>query len=184
MSTLPRLLNVDDLEMIPDDGKRYELIAGELTVSPAPSQSHQWLHARLMLLIGNHVVGRGLGEIYSAPVDVRFSPVDQVQPDLLVLFNEQAGIYRGSTVSGAPDLVVEIISPSSRTYDEAVKFGLYERNGVPEYWIADPIANTIRQFVLRNERYVENAPLGGILRSVAIPDLTIDLATFFAELEW
>jgi Uma2 family endonuclease len=183
MSTLHRLYTVDDLETFPDDGLRYEIIGGELIVSPSPSKRHQRMEMRLSYLLVDQVELRGIGWVYSSPVDVRFSPSDQVQPDLLVLLAEHDEMYRGNTIHGAPDLVIEIVSPGSQNRDREVKFGLYERNGVPEYWLADPMAGTIRQYALRAGRYEEVAQEGGLLRSTAIPGLVIDVPALSAVLD-
>jgi Uma2 family endonuclease len=124
-----------------------------------------------------------LGQVLFAPVDVRFSDRDQVQPDLLFIRGERLDIYQGHTVQGAPDLVVEIVSPSDRSFDEVRKRALYEANGVPEYWIVDPKARTLRLLVLTEGRYVEAAPRDGRLRSTVLPDLVVDPAALFAGLD-
>jgi len=111
------LLTAGDLDQFPDDGKRREIIAGELYVTPAPAKPHQQLAGHLYVVPYNAVVLNELGEVYFAPVDVRFSESDQVLPDLVVLLHERRGIYRGNTVYGAPDIVVEILSPSNRSVD-------------------------------------------------------------------
>lgn len=183
MTALGRLLTVDDLETIPSDGKRYEIIGGELIVSPAPSERHQYLQMELAALLRDHVRQGRLGRTYVAPVDVRLSAIDQVQPDIVVLLNERRHIYTANVMHGPPDLAVEIISPSSRVTDPTVKFRLYEQHGVREYWLVDPDARTFRLFVLREGRYDEARAEGVALHSTVLPGLTIDTAALFAELE-
>src|SRR5680860_1564 len=98
MSVTTRLLTVDDLDQFPDDGKRREIIAGELYVTPAPARQHQELAVQLCYLLYQAVELTGWGKVFFAPVDVRFSAHHQVQPDLLVIRKERMGSYRGNTV--------------------------------------------------------------------------------------
>src|SRR4051794_24867571 len=106
MSTMLIKLTADDLNDFPNDGKRYEIIDGDLTVSPSPNKYHQRLLSKLHRMIRNDVEEREVGWVYVAPVDVRFFDSDQVQPDLLVLLSERdASVYRGHIVFGAPDLI-------------------------------------------------------------------------------
>ncbi len=182
MSIKTRLLTVDELDQFPDDGKRREIIAGELYVSPAPAREHQKLAGQLFLLFHQAIELSGWGEVYFAPVDVRFSINDQVQPDLLVIRKERREIYRGNTVYGAPDVVVEILSPSNRTYDEVEKARLYAEASVPEYWILDPITHDFRMLTLIDGRHVPVTPEGGFFRSTVVPKLAVDPAALFASL--
>lgn len=183
MSVQTRPLTADDLDHFPDDGKRREIIAGELFVSPAPSIKHQELAGHLYYLLHQAVILTGWGKVYFAPVDVRFSTHDQVQPDLLVIRRERLEIGRGNTVHGAPDLVVEILSPSNRNYDEVEKARLYAEAGVPEYWIMDPMAHVCQMLTLVDGRYDPVTPDGGLLRSNVVPGLVVDPATLFARLK-
>ncbi len=182
MSIKTRLLTVDELDQFPDDGKRREIIAGELYVSPAPAREHQKLAIHLSYLLYQAIELSGWGEVYFAPVDVRFSAHDQVQPDLLVIRKERREIYRGNTVYGPPDIVVEILSPSNRTYDVVEKGRLYAAAGVPEYWILDPITREFRILALVEGRYVPVEPDGEVLRSTVVPGLAVDPAALFAKL--
>ncbi len=134
------------------------------------------------MLLYNAVLSTGLGHVYFAPVDVRFSGNDQVQPDLLVIRNERSGTYRGSTGHGASDIVVEILSPSNRSYDEERKARLYATASVPEYWILDPIAPDFRMLALTGAQYVPVTPEDGQLRSTVAPGLVINPAHLFALL--
>ncbi len=127
----------------PDD-ERYELLGGELSMVPAPSLGHQRVDTRLGALLHLFVQERGLGEVFHAPCDVVLSEVDVVQPDLLFVSNARAHIlFSGANVQGAPDLVVEILSPSTAERDRTRKRALYARYGVPEYWLVDPDSRTI-----------------------------------------
>jgi Uma2 family endonuclease len=183
MPITTELLTYKDLEQVPDDGLRYEIIDGELYVAAAPAKLHQRLSRRLLLVINTAVETGGWGEVFYAPVDVRFSVHSQVQPDILFIRRERAGIYRGNTVYEPPDLLVEILSPSNRSYDEKIKRELYERMGVPELLIADPDTPALRLFVLRDGRYVEVEPdADGRLHSTVVPGLVFDPATLLANL--
>lgn len=183
MSATTRQLSVVDLETIPDDGYRYELIEGALTVSPAPSRAHQTILQELSFRLHSWVRGGRIGRVFTAPVDVRFSAIDQVQPDLLVLLGDNLTNYRGNTVLGAPDLVVEIISPSSRRHDSVSKFALYAAHGVKEYWLADADQRWLRFYTLRDGVYEEILPVAGQLASIVLPGFTVDIELLFATLD-
>ncbi len=184
MSVQTCLLTYDDLLMTPDDGNRYEIIDGELLVAPSPDPEHQGYSVELTLLIGAHIRQHRLGRFFHAPLDVRLSPHDIVQPDLIFIRSDRLRIYRRrGVVEGAPDLAVEIISPSSRTIDPGRKFDLYQRAGVPEYWLVDPLRRTVRIFTLVDKRYVEVEPANERLASIVIPGLVVDPAALFAELD-
>ena len=136
-----------DYEKTSDD-ERYELIDGELiAMAPAPDRDHQGILVTLALLIGNFLARVDLGRLYVAPRDVYLTDTDIVQPDLLFISNERLEIDTRSHVRGAPDLVVEIRSPSTANRDWTVKRQLYSQHGVWEYWIIDPEARTITAMV-------------------------------------
>lgn len=183
MQALPKLITVDDLEAFPDDGMRYEIIGGVLSMSPAPLKRHQRLLGRLFLTFNQAVEASGAGEVFFSPVDVRFSRYDQVQPDLIFIRAERAEIYPTNTVFGAPDIVVEVISPSNKSYDEVSKFNLFERHGVPEYWIIDPEKKTIRQFVLIGDRYTACSPADAGFASTVLPGLVIEPSQLFRDID-
>jgi Uma2 family endonuclease len=183
MSTAVRLLTYDDLCQTPDDGKRYEIIGGELIVAPAPNVSHQdvvsYLHGSIWRYLQQ--LPQPLGKIYTGPLDVRLSPHDIVEPDLLFIRQDRLDILdSGSYAMGPPDLVVEVISPSSRKTDPGAKLRLYARSGIPEYWLVDPATRKFQLFVLREGRYEESPPEDGLLRSEVITGLALDPAALFA----
>ena len=139
---------LEDYKHTPDD-KRYELLDGELIMAPAPNLGHQRIDMNLGSSLHAFVKERGLGEVLSAPCDVVLSNTDVVQPDLLFVSREREHILLGGeNVLGAPDLVVEILSPSTAGRDRTVKSALYARHGVSEYWLADPEARTIMVMLL------------------------------------
>jgi Uma2 family endonuclease len=131
-----------------------------------------------MLLL--HVTANDLGEVYHAPVDVRLSPHDIVEPDLIFLSRGRTTIYEDRIVEGAPDLVIEILSPSTRRRDLGLKLALYARAGVREYWVADPEARTLVIYALTEQGgYQLIEPVNGELRSTVLPDLDIKLDALF-----
>ena len=152
MATPAKKLTWDDYLLFPDDGKRHELIDGVHYVTASPVLRHQAILGNLHLLLGPLVRERELGQVYFAPLDVILSDVDVVEPDLLFVRSERAEIIE-QWVRGAPDLVVEILSPSTRRRDERLKRDLYERRGVDEYWIVDPEAETVKVYHLVDGAY-------------------------------
>lgn len=182
MSVAIRPLTYEDLIQIPEDGKRYEIIGGELVVSAAPMKKHQKLSKRLADILYEREKA-GVGEMYYAPVDVRLATNGIVQPDLLFIKQARLGIYHASgLVEGVPDLVVEILSPSTRGVDLVRKAALYAREGVPEYWVADPDAAALTVYTLRDGQYEPVPAEPGTARSGVLPGLVVDLAALFADL--
>lgn len=183
MSILAPIVTADELNEFPNDGKRREVVGGVLHVSPAPSQEHQEVRGQLYFQMRQLVETHKYGKVYFAPVDVRFSALDLVQPDLIFIRRARRRIYKDNTVFGPPDIIMEVISPSSRSYDRAEKAKLYEANGVPEYWTFEPIRHEVYPLVLVNGAYVEIQPENGVHRSTVLPDLVIDPAVLFADLD-
>ena len=143
----PRIkLTYEDYRDTPEDA-RYELIDGELILAAAPRTTHQRLQFDFGLLVGQFVKDGDLGQVFAAPTDVVLSETDVVQPDLIFISKERAHIIAEEAVFGAPDLVIEILSPSTAARDMGCKRDLYERHGVKEYWMAD--VNSVWIRVLR-----------------------------------
>ncbi|MGH2531083.1 MAG: Uma2 family endonuclease [Thermomicrobiales bacterium] len=181
MSVAVRPLTYDTLLDMPDDGNRYEIIGGELFVTAAPAEPHQWASIRLVSNLHVHVDANGLGQVYHAPVDVRLGPHNIVQPDIIFIRRERRHLYQGSIFEGPPDLVVEIFSPSTRRRDETIKLALYARSGVREYWMVDTDARSIIMFVLSQDGgYQRVEPVGGTVRSTVVPGFEVDVNAFFA----
>jgi Uma2 family endonuclease len=131
-------LTYDDFCLLPEDGKRREIIEGELFVTPSPVTPHQRAIIRLSSRLWHFVDSHHLGEVFSAPLDVVFSEHDVVEPDLLYISNARAGVLTNKNVQGAPDLVVEVLSEGTEKRDRTIKLKLYAKFGVDEYWIIDP----------------------------------------------
>jgi Uma2 family endonuclease len=134
-----RPLTYDDLLDMPDDGQRYEIIGGELFVSPPPTWGHQQVIGRLFEVLRDYARETNGGRVVFAPFGVLLGRHDAVEPDLIFLSADRPKVpNEDNTIDYPPDLVVEVISPSSRRKDRVAKMALYARTGVPEYWIADP----------------------------------------------
>lgn len=137
-------LTYADFLLFPDDGKRHELIDGDHYVTPCPNFRHQRLLGRLFFAFAEHLrADPSLGEVCFAPFDVVFSDWDVVEPDLIFVAGDQLGILTEKNIVGAPALLVEILSPSTRKRDQQIKRHLFERSGVREYWMVDPDRNAI-----------------------------------------
>lgn len=167
---------------LPDDGNRYEMIDGVLYMPPAPSEGHQSTSALITTHLMIHVQFTGLGRVYHAPFDVELAPNAVVQPDVIVVLQANRGIITPSRIIGAPDLVVEIASPSTATYDRSKKLTTYEQAGVGEYWIVDPVARTIEVLLLEANGYQSTGVWGGVslLPSRVAPGLPVQVQQFFA----
>ena len=137
----------EDYLSAPED-ERYELLDGALVMIPAPGEPHQrvsiWLGWKLLQFVAEN----RLGEVYPAPFDVVLSNWDVVQPDLIFVSHARAPIITPANLQGAPDLVVEILSPSTAERDKTFKYALYAEHGVGEYWIVDTDAKTITVLLL------------------------------------
>ncbi|HEX8358635.1 MAG TPA: Uma2 family endonuclease [Longimicrobium sp.] len=126
-----------EFERLPDDGNRYEVIAGELVVSPSPRPKHQRALVRLTSALEDFTQEHGIGEVYIGPIDVIFGDGDYLEPDLAFVRRERAEIVSERGIEGAPDLVVEVISPSTALRDRGIKRERYALYGVPLYWVVD-----------------------------------------------
>lgn len=155
--------------LLPEDGKRYEAIDGELYVTPAPSLRHQWISAELQAALRRLLVEPGHGRVFHAPIGVEFPDTEEgVQPDLVFVSNARSEILVPAGIRGAPDLVVEIGSPRTAERDRTIKRKLYDRQGIARYWFVDPEAEAVEIWDFeggRSEprRYTDRVPvhLGG-----------------------
>ena len=178
-------LTYDDFLLFPDDGRRHELIDGEHYVTPSPNTRHQRLVGRLFLVLANHVEQHpACGEVFVAPFDIVFTQFDIVEPDVLFVAGDQADIVTDKHVCGAPALVVEILSPGTRRVDEKIKYRLFERTGVREYWLVDPELDLVKVFRRAADgslpRVAElTADASDTLTTPLLPGCALPLATFF-----
>ena len=174
---------VEDYEALSDDGPRYELIDGELIEMPAPTPLHQAVQVHLASLLFFFVMQRKLGRVYVSPLDVQFAGMI-VQPDIVYVSSERAGVVTTQRLVGAPDLAVEILSPSTRSHDLATKHDIYRRHGVREYWTIDIQSRSATVWALVGDRYVEQRPdEQGQLVSTVLPGFTVDIIQVIAAVE-
>ena len=169
-----------DYRNTPGD-KRYELLDGDLVMTPAPGVRHQRVVRKLGTLLTLYVERRRAGEVFFSPCDVVLSDVDVVQPDLLFVSNERAHIITDENIQGAPDLVVEILSPSTAERDRTFKRSLYAKHGVQEYWLVDTDAKTVT-VLLRDSQGLAVVGMCGEGHTLASPTLagfTVDPAEIF-----
>ena len=173
-------LTYEDYAKTPDD-VRYELIGGELTPMPSPKWLHQLLLTRLLMPLYVFTHDRGLGEVVPAPMDVVLSDTDVVQPDVIFVSNERAHIITEDNIRGAPDLLVEILSPSTSERDRTVKRDLYARHGVREYWLVDPHAKSVTALMLVENRFALSGVYGEgqTLTSPTLEGFSLDLDELF-----
>ncbi len=147
-----------DYLQLPDNGMRYEVIGGNLYMSPAPRPKHQMIIGELFAAFRAFIKENKLGEMFVSPIDVILADLaTPVQPDILFIPTKDLDIVGEVNIKGVPELIVEIISPGNSAHDRHTKFKLYAQASVPEYWIVDGDAQTIDVFVLRGKAY---APLG------------------------
>lgn len=175
----------DDLLNFPDDGKRHEVIEGEHYVTPSPNTKHQAVSMNLTRAFILYLEHHRLGCLFAAPFDVVLSDLDVVEPDLLYISHERAATLTEQDVRGAPDLVVEIVSPRTRKTDEITKRKLYERFGVREYWVVDPDLDTIKVYTRVDEAFTRAAELstarGDALTTPLLPDFSVSLVDVFSS---
>ena len=172
----------EDYAQLPE-GAPYQLIDGELVMSPSPSTYHQHLVLRLGRALLNFAEEHQTGEVFVAPMDVYLSPEDTVQPDLIFIAQARRGIIGEQKIDGAPDLIVEILSPSTAYLDLTKKKRLYERHGVKEYWIVDPEQRTVEIFEHADGRFMQRARLveTGTAASTLLDGFEVDLADLFQQ---
>jgi len=176
-------LTYEDFLLFPDDGKRHELIDGEHYVTATPNVKHQTIVMNLGAMIWNYLKQRPVGRAFFVPMDIVLSDYDVVEPDLQFISRARQAILTKQNVRGAPDLVLEVGSPSTRKRDETIKRRLYERFGVSEYWVIDPELDTIKVYRRVDERFVRVAELslenGDVVTTPLLPGLEMPLSTIF-----
>jgi Uma2 family endonuclease len=135
----------EDYLRLPDDGQRYEVLRGELYVTPAPAYDHQFSVSRLNLFLGGFALERDLGVVLVAPFDIRLPRrlAEPVEPDLVFFRKGNEPRSGDKLFTGVPDLVIEVMSPKSRRVDQGTKMEIYQEAGIPEYWLVDPLSRTI-----------------------------------------
>jgi len=169
-----------DLLALPEDNLRREIIDGEMFVTPSPIANHQTILLNLAMGFRDYLKRRPIGKVFVAPLDVIFSDYDVLQPDLLFVLNERAEIVK-DWIRGAPDLAVEILSPTTEGRDRGIKLKAYARFGVKEYWVVGPVARTVEVHRLTPEGYelAKTFALDDTLTSSLLPGFNLDVASIF-----
>jgi Uma2 family endonuclease len=168
-------LGYPEYACFPDDGRRHEVIDGEHVVNPAPDLYHQRLSRRIQYQLYTQIELKGLGEVFDAPADLQLSPWNIVQPDLIVVLSHNRAILTPKKIEGSPDLVVEILSGSSEHNDRVRKKALYCKSAIPEYWLVEPEARVVEQFVLRDDAYHLLGPHADAVTVQVIAGVRVDL---------
>lgn len=174
----------EDYLRLPDDGRRYEIIAGVLYVVNAPSYDHQYTVSTISRLLGNFVVENASGVVITAPFEVHLPGIAKpVQPDVLFIAAARQPPPGAQIFSGAPDLVVEVLAPDSLRLDQHIKFGAYEQAGAREYWIADPKTRSVTIYTLpeggQEYALLGQFAAGEVLHSHVLAGLEIPVVALF-----
>jgi Uma2 family endonuclease len=174
----------EDYCRLPDDGWRYEVVRGELRMTPAPSSKHQVAVRNLAFLLMLHLREHPAGRIYFAPLDVILPGLaTPVQPDLVFVSEERRALVGEQVIEGAPDLIAEVLSPSNWLDDRRTKFEVYAEAGVREYWILDPRERAAEVYVLRSGAYelLDRFASGAEIRSEILPGFAPAVDEIFAD---
>ncbi|RJQ24722.1 MAG: Uma2 family endonuclease [Peptococcaceae bacterium] len=172
-----------DYALLPE-GAPYQLIGGKLVMTPAPTTYHQIISMRLEVKLANFVAEKDLGIILYAPVDVYFEEKETYQPDIVFIARDRLHIIEPAKIKGAPDLVVEILSPSTGYYDLKKKARTYARHGVKEYWVVDPEDKSIEVYMGEEGKFVLNQRVEeeGKIESIIIDGLEMETKEIFAQI--
>jgi len=163
-----------DLLTVPDDGNRYELFEGELIMTPSPMLLHQIASTNLIYKLKEHIIVHKSGVVIAAPFDVYFDDENVFQPDIIFISHQRRSIVEEKRIKGAPDLVVEILSPNTKDRDYGFKFKKYAEIGVKEYWIVDTDEKIIKLYQLSERGFVHYKELSGhdMVESNMLPGLS------------
>lgn len=175
MSGTSAKLNYSHYVCFPDDGKRHEIVDGEHYVNPAPSTYHQTVSRRIQFELYSQIELRQLGQVFDAPVDLQLGDHNIVQPDLVVILSDHEQIITPTKIKGVPDLIIEILSPSTAENDRVLKRRVYEAAGVPEYWIVDPFEHTVTQLVPGSQGSYESSLHEKRVATYLLPHVSLDL---------
>jgi Uma2 family endonuclease len=179
-SKLP--LTYEAYAALPEDGRRWELIDGDFEANPAPSPRHQTVSRRLQFELMRVLEEPGRALVFNAPIDLILSPHQVLQPDLALIRSERQELVTERGIEGPPDIVAEILSPTSRVLDQRVKRAVYARFAVPEYWLVDPVGGQIELYRLAPAADFEleqRFDRASRLTTPSFPEVNIDLARVF-----
>jgi len=172
----------DYINLAESEVKRYELIDGELYMVPSPTPRHQDIVLNIASIMREFVIANDLGKISVSPLDVILSNDDVLQPDIMFITKERLDIVAENNIQGAPDLVIEVLSPGTAGRDRTIKRARYARFGVREYWIVEPISRSIEVLRASREGFetVRVYADGTNLESPVLPNLRLDVTSVFA----
>ncbi len=178
-------MTYEELMALPDDGRRYELIEGELVLNPAPNLRHQAIIGNLYLALRLYLDQHRSGKVFVAAVDVVLSIENVLEPDVIVVLADRVSRLQKKNVQGAPNIAIEVLSEGSRRKDEVIKRRLYERFGVDEYWIVDPQIDRVKIYRRVGDafdRAIEiSTDTGGTITSPLLPEFALDVNLVFAD---
>jgi Uma2 family endonuclease len=165
----------EDYARLPE-GAPYQLIGGKLIKTPAPSPHHQRIAVKVLTKLAMLLTENPVGEVFHAPIDVYFEETETYQPDLIFIAKDRLHLVEEERIKGAPDLVVEILSPSTAYYDLRKKFKISDKHGVREYWVVDPEAKSLTRYEHKEGRLIlaEEVEERGRVRSNVIPGFELD----------
>ncbi len=174
-------LTFEQFRELPFDGKRYELVHGEVHVTPSPNTRHQYAVQNLYVSLGLFVQKNRMGDVFLAPLDVRLGEETVLQPDLIYISNARSGIIQENWIEGAPELAVEVLSPSTAGHDRATKLPIFAAVDVSQVWFIDPKAKTVEVLTLQVAKYLVNATYAGhqVLTSNLFPSWQLPLDELF-----
>jgi len=181
LRTEPRPFTVADYMSLPEHGPRYQLIDGELYMAPAPNRKHQFISGELEFALRSYLEKNPIGVIYDAPFDVQLTDTTVVQPDIAYFSKQRLSYLTEHGAEGAPDLVVEILSPKTAQLDLGMKREIYARTGVLEIWIIEPETRLLKIFrpQINPQTPAETLTAEKTLSTPVLPGLAIDLARVF-----
>jgi Uma2 family endonuclease len=163
---------------LPDDGKRYELIEGELILNASPVTRHQQIVRRILASLDRYFMDHGGGEVFVSPLDVVLADDVVLEPDLMVIRSERMSIVAKKNIQGAPNIVIEVLSESTRRKDQIIKRKLYERFGIDEYWLVDPDHDNFTIY-RRSGTAFARVEAAGTITSPLLPGFTLDVNNLF-----
>ncbi len=176
-----KVYTYQDYEKLPE-GAPYQLIGGQLIKTPSLVPYHQDIVRKISIKLSSFIEEKRIGKIYISPLDVCFSDTEIYQPDIIFISKERLHIIGEKNIEGPPDLIIEILSPATAYYDLRVKKDTYEKTGVKEYWIVDPIQHIIEVFQNKNGKFeiIQSVRTEGVVNSVIIPEFNLEAKEIFS----
>ncbi len=179
MNVAASKLTYHDFLLLPDDGKRYEILDGDLFVTPSPITRHQLIVGRFLHHLMTYLETHPIGTVFTAPYDVVLSDTDIIEPDLLLVLHTGRALITEKNVQGPPDMILEVLSPGTAARDRNLKRKRYERFGVQEYWLIDPDGNTLEMLTAKDGQYIQVCKTirPAECASALLPGLRLDLGS-------